>query len=99
TLQHYARIVDYGNPKLRWEKTKTFNIGMDYSFLNNKLVGKLDIYSKHSTDLLASIDIAGAYGVGYSTKANAAEVRNRGIELEIGTRLPVSTSLNWNGRL
>lgn len=99
TGQYYARIVDFGNPRLRWEKTKTFNFGMDYAVLDNKLSGKIDLYSKHSTDVLADVDIAGAYGLGYSTSVNAAELLNQGVEVEIAASQPVTGELNWRGRL
>lgn len=99
TQQYSARIMDFGNPRLRWEKTAIINTGVDYAFFNNKLTGKLDLYSKHSKDVLASIDIAGAYGMGYSNAVNAAEMLNRGLELEIATFQNITPGFMWKGRL
>ncbi|MGV8092950.1 MAG: SusC/RagA family TonB-linked outer membrane protein [Mangrovibacterium sp.] len=99
TGQRYARVVDFGNPRLRWERTKTLNFGLDYAILDNKLAGKIDLYSKHSKDVLANVDIAGAYGLGYSTSVNAAELTNKGVEVEIITSQWITRELNWKGRL
>jgi TonB-dependent starch-binding outer membrane protein SusC len=99
TQQYSARIMDFGNPLLRWEKTAIINAGIDYGFFKNKLYGKVDVYSKHSKDVLASIDIAGAYGMGYSNAVNAAEMLNQGIEVEIATAQDITSNLKWRGRL
>lgn len=94
-----ARIGSYGNPTLRWEKTGTWDIGVDYSVLAGKLYGKIDVYSKIGKDLIASMTIPSVNGT--STQSlNAAEMTNRGIELEIGTRLPVlEDRIVWTGNL
>jgi TonB-linked SusC/RagA family outer membrane protein len=99
TQEYYARVQDFGNPLLRWEKTNTFNVGIDYAFFNNRLSGKVDLYSKQSEDVLADVDIAGAYGLGYSNAVNAAELLNRGIEVEIATLQNITPDLSWRGRL
>ena len=97
--EYYANVKDFGNPLLRWEETKTLNLGIDYAFFDNKLSGKVDLYSKRSEDVLADVDIAGAYGLGYSNAVNAAELLNRGIEVEIATLQHITHDLRWNGRL
>ncbi len=99
TGDYYATVQDFGNPLLRWEKTSTVNVGLDYALFKNQLVGKIDYYSKHSEDILASVDIAGAYGLGYSNSVNGAEILNHGIELELGTTQHITPQMKWNGRL
>lgn len=99
TGEYSARVMDFGNPLLRWEKTKTVNVGLDYALFDNKLSGKIDWYSKRSEDILAEVDIAGAYGLGYSNAVNAAELLNRGIEVEVATLQKITSDLTWKGRL
>ena len=96
-----ALILDNGNPTLRWEKTTTTNLGIDYVLFKGKLFGKLDIYNKKGTDITGVIALPAAAGT-TSQKFNNAGITNRGIELELGTQLklpgiPVTytTSLNY----
>ena len=43
---------DLPNPKLRWEKTATYNVGLDFRLFNNLVNGSLEYYNRHSSDLL-----------------------------------------------
>lgn len=52
TNQPSASISSLANPELRWEKTYTTNLGVDFSLFNNRLGGSIDYYNKHSRDLL-----------------------------------------------
>lgn len=88
TGESTASISSYGNPTLRWEKTGTLNIGVDYSLFSGKLRGKIDFYNKNATDLIASVSIPSANGTG-TQKMNVADMNNKGIELVIGTVLPI----------
>ncbi|EDM36273.1 putative outer membrane protein [Pedobacter sp. BAL39] len=96
-----ALISDNGNPTLRWEKTTTTNLGIDYVLFKGKVFGKLDLYNKKGTDITGVIALPAAAG-STSQKFNNAGITNRGIELELGTQLklpgiPVTytTSLNY----
>ena len=94
-----ARIQSFGNPDLRWERTGTWDFGIDYSFLGGKLAGKIDVYSKLGKDLMASMSIPSVNGTS-SQSLNAAKMTNRGIELEVGTQLPVyEDKIVWTGNL
>jgi iron complex outermembrane receptor protein len=44
--------VNVANPNLKWEKTTSFNVGLDFSILRNKISGSFDYYHKNTTDLL-----------------------------------------------
>ena len=94
-----ASIQSFGNPDLRWERTGTWDVGIDYSFLGGKLAGKVDVYSKLGKDLMASMSIPSVNGTS-SQSLNAAKMTNRGIELEVGTQLPVyEDKIVWTGNL
>lgn len=94
-----ATISSYGNPALRWEKTGTWNIGIDFSLLRAKLFGKVDVYNKHGKDLIATLSIPAVNGT-TSQKLNNAEMTNRGIELTLGTLLSIKKNdIVWRGSL
>lgn len=96
-----ATITDNGNPSLRWEKTTTTNVGLDFSLLGQKLNGKIDLYRKIGTDITGLIALPAAAGT-TSQRFNNAGITNKGIEIELGTNLqlpaiPVTwvTSFNY----
>lgn len=93
-----ATISSFGNPTLRWEKTRTWNVGVDYSVFKNKLYGKIDIYSKYGKDLIALLSIPAINGT-TSQRLNNAEMINKGIELELGTYINITKNISWRGNL
>ncbi len=76
------------NDQLRWEKTASWNAGVDFSFFSNRLSGSLDWYRKYSSDLLTLTDIDPT--TGWSTLTiNNGEALNMGVELALnGDILP-----------
>ncbi len=98
TNASYGTISDYGNPSLTWEKTRTFNFGIDYSFFNHKLFGSLEIYKKHGVDIIGSVDIPRVTG-STTQSFNTAEIENKGFELSIGTELPINSDISWRSNL
>lgn len=70
------------NPQLRWEKTSTFNVGVDFRLLNNLISGSLEFYNRVSDDLLVTKILDSTQGA-TSRKINNGKMRNRGIELTL----------------
>lgn len=94
-----ATISSFGNPTLRWEKTGTWNLGLDYSLFKGALYGKVDVYNKSGKDLIATLSIPAVNGT-TSQKLNNAEMTNRGIELELGTTQKLKgNDMVWRGSL
>ena len=98
TNEYTATMASYGNPALRWERTRTFDVGLDYALLNNRLHGKIDVYNKHSLDLIAAVSLPSVQGT-TSMSMNSGEINNRGVEVEIGTTLPINRDIVWDGTL
>lgn len=72
------------NADLKWEKSYETNFGIDYGFLNNRINGSIDLYSKTSKDLLYLRHLPLVSGGG-SLWDNVGEVQNRGIEFALNT--------------
>ena len=70
-------ISDYGNHMLRWEKTATTNIGLDFSLLKRKIWGAFDFYRKYGDDLLGRTDMPTATGMTEQV-LNNAHITNTG---------------------
>jgi TonB-linked SusC/RagA family outer membrane protein len=82
------------NPDLKWEKTATYNIGLDLGLFNNKLFVDINAYYKYTTDALLYLPVPSATGYS-STLANAGEVSNKGIELGITNTNLRSKHFEW----
>lgn len=98
TGEYTATVSSYANPTLRWEKTRTWDVGVDFRLLNGKLFGKLDVYNKYSMDLIGSETLPYVQGTN-TMKKNTAEVSNKGFELEVGSALQISKNVSWTGNL
>lgn len=71
------------NPDLKWEKSAEFNIGLDWSVLDDRLGGSIDLYNKKTTDLLFDYAVPTPPNLRNTTFANGGSVRNQGIEVAI----------------
>lgn len=81
---------------IKWETTETWNAGLDYGFLNNRIYGSFDIYKRHTKDLLNTIPVIS--GVNYSAvlTTNIGEMDNKGVEFSINA-VPVQTrDFSWS---
>lgn len=73
-----------GNKKLKWEKTKTVDIGLDFSILNSRVNMTVDWYNNESANLLIKNKIPTS--TGYSNQyQNIGSIRNRGVEVVLNT--------------
>ena len=81
---------------LKWEETTTYNAGLDYGFLNNRITGAFDLYYRKTTDLLNTVGIAAGTNFSNQLLTNVGELVNKGVEFTITGRPIVSRDLNWN---
>ena len=89
---------------IKWETTETYNIGLDYGFLGNRIYGSIDYYWRHTKDLLNTINVIS--GTNYSSvlTTNVGEMDNRGLEFAINAvpvhtrdwRWTVGLNFTWN---
>ena len=78
----YSSIKYYPNPHLKWERTSTYNIELEYSLFNNKLVGNFSYYYRHTTDAFMSKTVSRINGVSSYT-VNRGTLNNQGFEFDI----------------
>ena len=78
----YSSIKYYPNPHLKWERTSTYNIELEYSLFNNKLVGNFSYYYRHTTDVFMSKTVSRINGVSSYT-VNRGTLNNQGFEFDI----------------
>lgn len=77
-------ISALANKKLAWESTKTINLGLDFVLLNNAINGSIDVYDKHTTDMLGKVPFNPFIRTDTGT-GNIGSLKNQGIELTLRT--------------
>lgn len=78
----YGTIESPANPNLKWEQSRTTNIGIDFGLLDNRLRGSIDYYNKVGKDIFSNRTLDQTTGF-TSMFVNMASMRNRGIELQV----------------
>lgn len=82
------------NPNLKWEETTSYNVGLDFAVLNNRLDGSIDLYHKKTNDLLidrAMPDVTGFINV----IDNIGQVDNKGIEITLNSTNVRTKNFAW----
>lgn len=74
-----ARPEGY-NTTLKWEKTTTYNAGLDFGLFNNKFSGSIDVYDKITTDLFALVDEGALINFRTRGSANIGKLESKGAE-------------------
>ena len=82
------------NDYLSWEKNKTWNVGLDFGFLGNRVRGSFDIYDRLTDDML--LDVKVPQTSGFSTNfMNAGSMKNSGVEFQIDGDLVSTNDFVW----
>lgn len=84
------------NPNLKWETKNELNLGMDFGFLNDRLSGSVDVYQRTTNDMLWDYSVPTPPYLYNSITANAASMRNRGIEVQLNTIPLQAQEMQWN---
>lgn len=81
-------------PDLRWEKTQTINLGLEFSMFNSRFSGSVEYYLKKGHELLYSLNVPVEQGVDAAYQ-NGANIRNEGIDMAL-TIVPIKTdNIRW----
>ncbi len=83
------------DPNIKWESTTSFNIGLDFGILNNRLTGTLDWYQKKTVDLLFEVATAAFTNLSDRIFTNIGEMENSGVELGLQSYIIDRDALDW----
>ena len=84
------------NPELTWEKTTTYNAGLDFTALNGRFGMNVDGYYRKTTDLLSTIAVAGGTTFGDQLLKNIGSLENYGVELAFDVKPIVTKDFIWD---
>ena len=81
------------NPDLSWEKTSSYDIGLDFGILDDRIYGSIEYFSSTTSDLLLAVQVPAALGF-TNALTNIGEVVNKGFELSLTSR-NVTGNFSW----
>lgn len=70
---------------IKWEETTTYNLGVDYSILDDRLSGAIDFYLRKTSDLINFIPVAAGTNLTNFLLTNVGDLENRGVEFSLNT--------------
>ena len=83
------------NDELKWERTRSYNVGLDFAFLKNRITGSLDLYHKTTNDLLIQKELPSSTGYKYMY-INQGSMRNKGIEISLTGHIIDTKDFSWD---
>ena len=89
------QVTTLGNPNLKWERTKSLDIGVDFTLLDNRLSGSLDYYSSNTYDLLFNVTIPAVTGFN-TISTNLGKIHNSGFEAALTYQIIKKKDFNWS---
>ena len=95
------RLQQIANPKLKWEATQQWNVGVDLSLFKGRADLTIDIYQKRTNDMLLQLSVPSYLGgSGYNDirapYANVGQMENKGIDIGLNTRNIKTDNFSWN---
>lgn len=83
------------NSDIKWEETHTWNAGVDFGFLNNRILGSIDFYKRKTKDLLTKSPYPAGSNISNAGNMNLGDLENTGIEFNITARPIVTNDFRW----
>lgn len=79
-----------------WERTATFDVGLDYGFLNDRISGTLDYYHRTTSNLIAPKQQSAGANFASVITSNVGDMVDNGVELNINAKLIAQKDIAWN---
>lgn len=83
------------NDKLKWETTKSWNYGIDFGFLKNRIYGTADFYMRKTEDLLATVPVPAGTNFCREMLMNVGNVSSKGVELTLNANIITTHDWDW----
>ena len=93
---YYTMRPEKYNPDLTWETTTTWNAGLDFAFLNNRITANIDGYYRKTTDLIQDVTIPALMNFAQRMAQNIGSLENYGVEFSIGAKPIVTKDFTWD---
>lgn len=84
------------NPDLKWEKGKNWNVGIDFSVLNNRIYGSLNYFNRRQQDLLGNYKVPVPPNIHDETFVNVGTMKNTGFEFDLNFNAVDTKDFSYN---
>ena len=81
--------------QIKWEETTTYNIGLDFGFVRNRINGSIDVYKRVTKDLLNRVPVAAGTNLTNYLLMNVGDMENKGIEVALNVVPIEKKDLRW----
>jgi iron complex outermembrane receptor protein len=75
------------DPDIHWESTRSYDVGIDFGFMNQRITGAIDWYNKHTSDMIFTVPVAAFTNLSNFVTTNIGTMRNRGTEFSLSARI------------
>ena len=89
-------VVNFANPDLKWETVTSTNAGVDFGFMNNRLTGTIEVFSKKTTDPLFPGTLAAPAPAGVLWQNLPGYVTNKGGEIGLNWQIVQGKNFSWS---
>lgn len=83
------------NENIKWESTATYDAGLDYGFLQDRIYGQIDVYYRQTKDLIEYVNVPAGSNLSNYTWANIGNMEIRGLEFSVFGRAIAKKDLKW----
>jgi iron complex outermembrane receptor protein len=84
------------NSNLKWETTKSWNFGIDFGFLDDRITGSVDYYTRKTEDLLATVPVAAGTNFNKEMLSNVGNISSKGVEITLNATPIKSKNWTWD---
>jgi iron complex outermembrane receptor protein len=84
------------DPNIKWEQTKSTNVGFDFGLFDDRITGSVDYYVKNTDDLLFNIPVPAGTNLSNYVTTNIGSMQNRGLELSVSGQVLNRGGVSWN---
>ena len=81
---------------IKWEESATYNIGIDYGFLNDRINGSVEFFTRNSSDILNRISVPAGSNLSNELITNIGDIDSKGVEFSVNWDITQTENFNWN---
>ena len=93
---HYTLRPEGYDKNIKWEESETYNIGLDFGFMNDRLSGSVEYFKRESTDILSTIAPPAGSNLTNNLYTNIGDLSSEGVEFTINADIIQKENFTWN---
>ncbi|MCG8476680.1 MAG: SusC/RagA family TonB-linked outer membrane protein, partial [Cytophagales bacterium] len=100
-LDGKKQVIDLLRPNaydedIKWEETATYNVGLDFGFLDDRITGSVDVYKRETYDMISTVPVPALANFSNQLTTNVGNLENRGIEFALNATAIQMEDFSWD---